>query len=124
MFTASEFTLWEDLLVHTAAEIAVNHGPDDFERFRTHLDAAQPPDERQIRVHKTPIFPLQTMDIDEAPVTGNIDVVDDIHVQLGVDLSQPDSAGRVRLFFGDVKSTRLGRGGESIYDYQSSSQLT
>ncbi|EJD36809.1 hypothetical protein AURDEDRAFT_45386, partial [Auricularia subglabra TFB-10046 SS5] len=101
MFTDSESQLWEDLLVHSTAEIIVDYGPDGFERFRTHLDASQPPDDQQIRVHKTPIFPLQTMDIDEAPVTGNIDVVDDIHLQLGVDLSQPDSAGKVRLFFGD-----------------------
>ncbi|EJD45441.1 hypothetical protein AURDEDRAFT_124563 [Auricularia subglabra TFB-10046 SS5] len=101
MFTNSESKLWEDLLIHSTAEIIVDYGPEGFERFRTHLDASQPPDDHQIRVHKTPIFPLQTMDIDEAPVTGNIDVVDDIHVQLGVDLSQPDSAGKVRLFFGD-----------------------
>ncbi|EJD46862.1 hypothetical protein AURDEDRAFT_62846, partial [Auricularia subglabra TFB-10046 SS5] len=100
LFTDDEADEWRDLLIHTVEEIVVDHGI-HFEHFRAHLEATRPMDRRQIRQHKTALYPLQTMDIDEALVTGNIDVVDEIHLQLGVDLSAPGDSNPVRVFFGD-----------------------
>ncbi|EJD47860.1 hypothetical protein AURDEDRAFT_30600, partial [Auricularia subglabra TFB-10046 SS5] len=81
--------------------IIITYGRDQFARFAPHLHSYAPADPHAITVHRTPMYPLQTMHIDESSIKGNVEVVDAIHKQLNIDSTTPSFMKRVRLFFGD-----------------------
>ncbi|KZV86531.1 hypothetical protein EXIGLDRAFT_680976 [Exidia glandulosa HHB12029] len=101
LMSPEEAKLWVALNVSTIEYIIVDHGEDRFTHLRDSVAEKDPHDEHQLAAHKTTIYPLQTMDIDESTITGNIDVVSAIKVQLGFDTSAPEYEDRVQLFFGD-----------------------
>ncbi|KZV90118.1 hypothetical protein EXIGLDRAFT_838057 [Exidia glandulosa HHB12029] len=101
LMSPEEAKLWVALNVSTIEYIIVNHGEDRFTHLRDIVADKDPHDEHQLAAHKTTIYPLQTMDIDESTITGNIDVVSAIKLQLGFDTSAPEYEDRVQLFFGD-----------------------
>lgn len=55
-----------------------------------------PRDSQAIAVHRTDIYPIQTMHIDESSIRGNVEVVDAVHNQLNVDTTDPKFMKRVR----------------------------
>ena len=61
-------------LIHCMARIIVQFGGHGFEKFKDDLDKTQPASKKKIEVHKTELFPLPAMHIDESTIIGNADV--------------------------------------------------
>ncbi|KZV85308.1 hypothetical protein EXIGLDRAFT_681944 [Exidia glandulosa HHB12029] len=101
IFTREEQALWDDLQVETVEWVIVRFGGDGFARFDTQMRAAARHDPHQVEVHKSDIHPLRTAPIDEASITGNIDVVNEIHKQLKLDPNSPEFLAKLRIFLGD-----------------------
>ncbi|KAK6991557.1 hypothetical protein R3P38DRAFT_3331712 [Favolaschia claudopus] len=87
-------------MVHTILRIIVLHGGEGFQKWREDLDKSQPVSEDVIEVHKTPLHPLPTMEIDESSITGNVEVVEEIMRVLGK-TDDPDYVKYVQIIAGD-----------------------
>ncbi|KAK6984118.1 hypothetical protein R3P38DRAFT_3333003 [Favolaschia claudopus] len=87
-------------MVHTILRIIVLHGGEGFQKWREDLDKSQPVSEDVIEVHKTPLHPLPTMEIDESSITGNVEVVEEIMRVLGK-TDDPDYGKYVQIIAGD-----------------------
>ena len=72
-----EFRVW--LFLHDLIE----HGPKYFQKFRSELSLPTPVGE-PIPVEKTHITPLQSMDISNSMVAGNIDTIINLLEQTGL----------------------------------------
>ncbi|KAJ7863876.1 hypothetical protein B0H13DRAFT_2069951, partial [Mycena leptocephala] len=101
MLTDEEAEFHEKNMVHTILRIIVRHGGDGLKKWQKDLDAMQPTSSETIRVHKTPIHPLPTMEIDENSITGNIEVVDAINKSLGLSADDPEYVKYVKIIAGD-----------------------
>ncbi|KAJ7036838.1 hypothetical protein C8F04DRAFT_1181176 [Mycena alexandri] len=88
-------------MVHTILRIIVRHGGDGFKKWQKDLDAMQPASPETIAVHKTPIHPLPSMEIDENSITGNIEVMDAINKSLGLNAGEPEYLKYVKIIAGD-----------------------
>ncbi|KAJ7043255.1 hypothetical protein C8F04DRAFT_944756 [Mycena alexandri] len=88
-------------MVHTILRIIVRHGGDGFKKWQKDLDAMQPASAETISVHKTPIHPLPSMEIDENSITGNIEVMDAINKALGLNADDPEYLKYVKIVAGD-----------------------
>ncbi|KAJ7022410.1 hypothetical protein C8F04DRAFT_960328 [Mycena alexandri] len=88
-------------MVHTILRIIVRHGGDGFKKWQKDLDAMQPASPETIAVHKTPIHPLPSMEIDENSITGNIEVMDAINKSLGLNADEPEYLKYVKIIAGD-----------------------
>ncbi|KAJ6557141.1 hypothetical protein B0H10DRAFT_2121103 [Mycena sp. CBHHK59/15] len=88
-------------MVHTILRIIVRHGGDGFKKWQKDLDAMQPVSPNIITVHKTPIHPLPSMEIDENSITGNIEVVDAINKALGLNADDPEYLKYIKIIAGD-----------------------
>lgn len=73
----SEFRVWLFL------RDLIEHGPKYFQKFRKELSAPTPIGE-PIPVKKTQIIPLQSLDISNSTVTGNIDTIEKLLEQTGL----------------------------------------
>ncbi|KAI0349126.1 hypothetical protein OH77DRAFT_1415529, partial [Trametes cingulata] len=91
-------------LEHTILRIAVSFGGDRFARFRDAVDACLPVTEDRIPVHKTDIYPLPAMNIDESSTAGNADVLTEIYKNLRLDTSSPEFTKYVKIVCGDQLS--------------------
>ncbi|KAJ7679242.1 hypothetical protein DFH06DRAFT_975213 [Mycena polygramma] len=101
LFTDDELEFHTQNMVHTILRIIVRHGGDGFKKWQKDLDAMQPRSTETIGVHKTPIHPLPSMEIDENSITGNIEVIDAINKALGLDADDPDFAKHIQIIAGD-----------------------
>lgn len=63
-------------MVHTIIRIIVNNGGPGFERWKKEMNESQPTSQRVIETHKTYIYPLPSMEINEATINGNIEVLE------------------------------------------------
>ncbi|OJT07079.1 hypothetical protein TRAPUB_2111 [Trametes pubescens] len=116
--TTEENTAFRERLISTVLQIIVQHGGDPFKKYKADLaSASSPPSIAQIPVHKTEIFPMPAMHIDEASTVGNAEVLDAMFKELGHDLDSSEFADEVRVVFGDqlsmarvraVTNTRIG----------------
>ncbi|KAH9853977.1 hypothetical protein C2E23DRAFT_884097 [Lenzites betulinus] len=104
-------------LVWTVMETVVQHGGESFKKFRGELTRAAPPSSNKIPVHKTDIFPMPAMYIDESSTAGNAEVLDVMYRELGYDLKSPKFTDEAKIVFGDqlsmarvraVTNTRIG----------------
>ena len=77
-----EFRVW--LFLHDLIE----HGPGYFQTFRSELSLPAPVGE-PIPVEKTCIIPLQSMDISNSTITGNIDTIEKLLEQTGLGEYEP-----------------------------------
>ncbi|KAH9934407.1 hypothetical protein B0H21DRAFT_77941 [Amylocystis lapponica] len=91
-------------LQHTALRLIVQHGGQAFARFRDHVHASTPTTDQKIPLHKTDIYPLPAMDIDESKTTGNAEVMETIFHEVGLDMQGDGFADTVKLIFGDQLS--------------------
>ncbi|KAJ7482617.1 hypothetical protein FB451DRAFT_1350610 [Mycena latifolia] len=101
LLTDEEADLHAKNMVHTILRIIVRHGGDGFKKWQKDLDAMQPVSSETIAVHKTPIHPLPSMEIDENSITGNIEVMDAIMKSLGLSADDPDFTKHVQIIAGD-----------------------
>lgn len=95
-----EFRVW--LFLHDLIE----NGPEYFQKFQTELSLPSPIEE-PIPVEKTRIIPLQSMDVSNSTVTGNIDTILKLLEQTGLgEYESPTPTipldSRVLLFHGDL----------------------
>lgn len=97
----SEADFWYDCMTHNILRIIVNHGGAEFGKWRGELDRCQPVSEDQIEVHKTDVHPLTAFEIDEASITGNVEVNDCIDAELELDQNDTKYNELVRIQAGD-----------------------
>jgi hypothetical protein len=88
-------------MVHTILRIIVLHGGEGFQKWKKDLDASQPVSADKIQVHKTPLHPLPSMEIDESSITGNIEVIEEIMRVLGFKTDDPDYLKYIQIIAGD-----------------------
>ncbi|OJT14839.1 hypothetical protein TRAPUB_8633 [Trametes pubescens] len=91
-------------LEHTVLQIVAAYGGERFSRFRNQIDASMPVTEDKIPVHKTAIYPLPAMNIDESSTTGNADVLAKIYKNLTLDMNSPEFTRYVKVVSGDQLS--------------------
>ncbi|KAJ7080222.1 hypothetical protein C8R44DRAFT_895442 [Mycena epipterygia] len=72
-----------------------------FKKWQKDLDAMQPKSSETIDVHKTPIHPLPSMEIDENSITGNIEVMSAINQSLGLNADDPEYIKYIKIVAGD-----------------------
>ncbi|KAJ7102520.1 hypothetical protein B0H15DRAFT_768975 [Mycena belliarum] len=98
---ATETEFFIENMVHTVLRIIIRHGGEGFLKWKAAVDAAQPVSADTIEVHKTPIHPLPTMEIDESTITGNIEVIEEITRVLGFKTDDPEYAKYIQIIAGD-----------------------
>ncbi|KAJ7237510.1 hypothetical protein C8J57DRAFT_999747, partial [Mycena rebaudengoi] len=101
LLSEDESEFFRKNMVHTILRIIVNHGGEGFEKWMPDLAAAQPVSADTIEVHKTPLYPLPTMEIDESSITGNVEVMEAINKILGFDTSDPEFGKYIQIVAGD-----------------------
>jgi hypothetical protein len=104
VLTKDEYTFHRKCLIHTVLRIAVQNGGPRLQVFRKELQAMEPRSKFRIEVHKSEIYPLPAMNINEASTVGNAEVIDAVMEELSVDTSKPEFCGNLRLIAGDQLS--------------------
>ncbi|EMD42077.1 hypothetical protein CERSUDRAFT_28738, partial [Gelatoporia subvermispora B] len=100
----------ETRLVHTVLRIIIAHGGASFSHFKENVDdlIKTSVTSDKIELHKTKIYPLPAMHIDESSITGNAEVVETIMHELGYNMQSPEFTDHVKVIAGDQLSiTRL-----------------
>lgn len=117
LLSAEEQDLQRKCLIHAVLRILLNHGGETYSRFKKDIEACAPSSESSIPLHKTEVYPLPTMNINESSVTGNAEVMEAMFAELGYPTDAPDFLDEVRIVCGDqlsvsnlrsVTSNRLG----------------
>ncbi|KAF7375236.1 hypothetical protein MSAN_00410200 [Mycena sanguinolenta] len=98
---AAETQTFIENMVHTILRIIVKHGGDGFAKWQKELDESQPVSPDTIEVHKTPIHPLPTMEIDESTITGNVEVIEEMAKVLGLRTDEADYLKYIQIIAGD-----------------------
>ncbi|KAJ7101667.1 hypothetical protein C8R44DRAFT_747125 [Mycena epipterygia] len=101
LLTDAEAEFHTQNMVHTILRIIVRHGGPGFKKWQKDLDAMQPKSSETIDVHKTPIHPLPSMEIDENSITGNIEVMSAINQSLGLNADDPEYIKYIKIVAGD-----------------------
>ncbi|EPS92738.1 hypothetical protein FOMPIDRAFT_1137387, partial [Fomitopsis schrenkii] len=101
LLSSSGTIAFHHLMRHTVLSIIVNYGGPAFERFKSAASPSLPLRSRPIPLHKTDIFPLPTMNIDELTIVGNAEVVERIFSDVGLDMAATDFTRTVKLIAGD-----------------------
>jgi hypothetical protein len=104
LLTKDEYTFHRRCLIHTILRIAVQYGGPALQVFRKDLQAMEPHSDSRIEVHKSEIYPLPAMNINEASTIGNAEVIDAVMEELGVDTSKSDFCENLKLIAGDQLS--------------------
>ena len=101
---------------HTALRIIVKHGGELFHRFASDVNRTLPVVDK-IPLHKTNLYPLPALPIDESSTLGNAQVVRAIFEEAGIDPDSADAQEIIKILWGDqlsvarlrsVSSTRVG----------------
>ncbi|KAF8205369.1 hypothetical protein K438DRAFT_1918070 [Mycena galopus ATCC 62051] len=100
----TEAAFFNGALVHTIVHIIVRHGGEGFAKWQAEVDAVLPASEEKIEVHKTPIHPLPTMEINESTIVSNTEVIDEVMWVLEIKADDPDYAKYLQLTAGDQLS--------------------
>lgn len=105
----------------TILRILVNQASDMFGKFKGDVEKLHPPTPQAIKVHKTDVYPLPAMNIDESSTTGNADVMEEIMKEVKYD----QSAKYIQVVFGDQLSiaqkrsvTNARAGHDSLFESQ------
>ena len=104
MLTKDDYAFHRKCQIHTILRIAVQYGGPRMQAFRKDLQAMEPHSEFRIEVHKSEIYPLPAMNINEASTMGNAEVIEAVMEELGVDTSKPDFSENLKLVAGDQLS--------------------
>lgn len=111
MLTTAENDLLHRCLKHNILRIILAFGGPGFARFRDKISATEPLTEDRIPVHKTEVYGLPAMPVDESTITGNAEVIDRMWKELQYDSNNPRliSTNIVKLLFGDQMSISRAR---------------
>ncbi|KAH9929201.1 uncharacterized protein B0H18DRAFT_1154576 [Fomitopsis serialis] len=104
LLDASETQLLFTMLEHNILRIITSYGGEGFNRFRVNVERTLPRTAECIALHKTEVYPLPAMNIEEASVKGNAEVLEAIFSELGHDLSSTKFTETVKIVFGDQLS--------------------
>ncbi|KAI0069829.1 hypothetical protein K474DRAFT_1747000 [Panus rudis PR-1116 ss-1] len=110
LLSLRENEVLDEYLQHSILRIIVMHGGTSFQRFRDTIMKSVPSTPEKIPLHKTEVFPLPAMNIDESSTTGNADVLDAIFREVGHHLDSPLTWDAVKIVFGDQLSVSRQRG--------------
>ena len=75
LLNCEEQELFRQCIVHTVLAIAVHQGGADLHRFQKELQAHKPKSTRKIPLHKTEVYLLLAMNINELSTSGNAEVI-------------------------------------------------
>lgn len=103
LHTPAEVQLFQQSLEHALLRELVNNH-EAFARFRKDVDACLPGRDDHIPLHKTELYPLPAMQIDESSIVGNAEVLDTVFKELSFDIGTTKFSGIVRPIFGDQLS--------------------
>ncbi|KAH9842929.1 uncharacterized protein C8Q71DRAFT_698962, partial [Rhodofomes roseus] len=104
LLSADDTRTLTDMLEHTVLRIIVTHGGPEFARFQPDVDRTLPRTAERIPMHKTDVYPLRAMNIEEASIKGNAEVLETIFGELGHDLNSESFTETVKVIFGDQLS--------------------
>ncbi|RDB26708.1 hypothetical protein Hypma_005341 [Hypsizygus marmoreus] len=99
--TKDEAELLLQQMIHAILRIIIHFGGEGFKRWETDLEASVPTSLDTIEVHKTPVHPLPAMEIEENSITGNVEVMEAINKELGIDEEDPEYVKYMRIIAGD-----------------------
>ncbi len=99
--TMEESKLLQSALVHTILSIIVNYGGEGFEKWQADVRELRPRSRDIIEVHRTPIHPLPSMEIDESTITGNVEIIEAINTELHVKHKEDEDPKYVQIVAGD-----------------------
>ncbi|KAJ6595217.1 hypothetical protein DFH09DRAFT_1413281 [Mycena vulgaris] len=100
-FTEAEADFFHKNMIHTILRIIIRYGGEDFQKWQDDLGQAQPTSSNKITVHQSPIHPLPAMEIDQSSTKANIEVLDAINKELGLDVTDPSYTKYVKILAGD-----------------------
>ncbi|KAI0074176.1 hypothetical protein K474DRAFT_1601943 [Panus rudis PR-1116 ss-1] len=106
LLSEDEQRSFDELLEYTTLSILVKHGGERFARFASDIEKVRPLREDDIPLHKTDIYPLPAMDIDESSTTGNADVVDQIFKEAGYNTDSEEFHQTLKIIWGDQLSVK------------------
>lgn len=104
LLSSNEDLFQRQCLIHAILRIIITHGGDDFARFKADVSNCLPQTDDSIPVHKTDIYPLPVMDIDESSIVGNAEVIETMFEELGYPVTSPESQREVKVISGDLLS--------------------
>ncbi|EAU91991.2 hypothetical protein CC1G_05978 [Coprinopsis cinerea okayama7 len=113
LFNPDEHQLFRDALIHTILRIIIRYGGPGFKHFENEVENNQPTSAHKIDLHKTELYPLPAMNIDQSSITGNADVDEAIVKELRLD-QHPDFLKRARVIIGDQLTVARFRSLETI----------
>jgi hypothetical protein len=102
--TPKECERQREYLIHTVLRIAVLHGGDDLQKHQNMLAETQPVTHQKIEPHKSELYPLPTMNIDESSTMGNAEVINAIMKELNIPLNKDEFVETIKLISGDQLS--------------------
>ncbi|KAJ7463671.1 hypothetical protein FB451DRAFT_1180152 [Mycena latifolia] len=103
-FTEAEAAFFHENMVHTILRIIVRYGGEGFQRWQDDLEKMQPTSTETISVHESSIHPLPAMEIDQNSTKMNIEVVEAINTELGLDVNDPNYIKYVKILAGDQRT--------------------
>ncbi|KAI0073016.1 hypothetical protein K474DRAFT_1604071 [Panus rudis PR-1116 ss-1] len=106
LLSDNQWDSFDELLEYTTLRILVQHGGERFKRFAADVEKVRPLREDDIPLHKTDIYPLPAMDIDESSTTGNADVIDQIFKEAGYDTDSEEFSKTLKIIWGDQLSVK------------------
>lgn len=104
LLNTSETDLFESMLEHAILRIIVSHGGETFARFKEDLAKMLPSTAESIPLHRTEVYPLRAMNIEEMTIKGNAEVLKTIFEELSYDADSSALTDMVKVVFGDQLS--------------------
>ena len=104
VLTKDEYTFHRECLIYAVLWITVQYEGSRLQAFWKDLLAMEPCSDFRIKVHKSQIYPLLAMNINEASTTGNAEVIDAVMEELNVDTLKPNFCKNLKLIAGDQLS--------------------
>ncbi|THV07052.1 hypothetical protein K435DRAFT_960028 [Dendrothele bispora CBS 962.96] len=113
--TKSESVLFDRLMIYCIIRIIVKFsGQEELQQYAKTLNARQPGTSDIIKPHKTDIYPLASLNIDESTIKGNAEVDAAVVEILGLRLAIEKFWERIRIIAGDQLSLARLRALENI----------
>jgi hypothetical protein len=91
LHTKVEASMFRRCMIHCIMRIVVDHGGENFKQYRKDLDDSLPATKEKISVHKTHLYPLPALNIDESTIVGNGEVVEAIFDELHMPKSSSEA---------------------------------
>ncbi|KAH9914215.1 uncharacterized protein B0H18DRAFT_887406 [Fomitopsis serialis] len=104
LFSPQESQDYNAILQRAVLRIIVAHGGEHFARFKANVEGYGPLLDTRIPLHRTNVYPVPSMKIDESTTVGNAEVTKAVLAELGKDMSSEDFGKVVQVIAGDQLS--------------------